>query len=215
MQETTNYQLKKIEGADSPPDITVMNPNWDTIDGQMKSGADHRGNADIHFSAAERSKLATIAEGANHYVHPASHEAGMIAQTSSCRFVSDTEKEVWTSKAEGDHDHDDAYVGKFRSIYTETGNVWLSFPLCEYLLCFENTTDSTVTIPHSSMVDFPIGTEVELYRMNTGKVTITPTMNVTLLSRGNLRIISPCYGYGKLRKIATDTWILFGDLASV
>lgn len=36
MQQTTNYALKKIELADSPPDITVINPNWDSIDVELK-----------------------------------------------------------------------------------------------------------------------------------------------------------------------------------
>ena len=40
MKETTNYNLKKIELTDSPPDITVLNNNWDTIDEELKSQAD-------------------------------------------------------------------------------------------------------------------------------------------------------------------------------
>ncbi|WP_419962117.1 hypothetical protein [Psychrobacillus sp. BM2] len=40
MQQTTNYALKKIELNDSPPDITVINPNWDTIDTELKENAD-------------------------------------------------------------------------------------------------------------------------------------------------------------------------------
>jgi hypothetical protein len=42
MQETTNYQLKKIELPDSPPDITVLNPNWDTIDTNLKKLSDEK-----------------------------------------------------------------------------------------------------------------------------------------------------------------------------
>lgn len=36
MQQTANYALKKIELNDSPPDITVINPNWETIDQKLK-----------------------------------------------------------------------------------------------------------------------------------------------------------------------------------
>lgn len=36
MKETTHYKLKKIELNDSPPDITVINENWDTIDEELK-----------------------------------------------------------------------------------------------------------------------------------------------------------------------------------
>jgi len=40
LKETINYKLKKPELTDSPPDITVLNNNWDTIDEELKSQAD-------------------------------------------------------------------------------------------------------------------------------------------------------------------------------
>ena len=38
--KTTNYKLHKIDLTDAPPDITVINPNWDTIDTQLKNLSD-------------------------------------------------------------------------------------------------------------------------------------------------------------------------------
>ena len=35
MQTTPNYNLKKIELTDSPPDITVLNTNWDKLDSAL------------------------------------------------------------------------------------------------------------------------------------------------------------------------------------
>lgn len=35
--KTTNYNLHKIDLTDAPPDITVLNQNWDTIDNELKS----------------------------------------------------------------------------------------------------------------------------------------------------------------------------------
>lgn len=32
---TTNYNLTKIDLTDAPPDITVLNQNWDTIDEEL------------------------------------------------------------------------------------------------------------------------------------------------------------------------------------
>ena len=40
MKQTINYNFAKPELNDSPPDITVMNPNWDTIDVELKSHDD-------------------------------------------------------------------------------------------------------------------------------------------------------------------------------
>ncbi len=35
--KTTNYKLHKIDLADSPPDITVLNGNFDIIDAELKT----------------------------------------------------------------------------------------------------------------------------------------------------------------------------------
>ena len=51
------------------------------------------------FTTAEKQKLAGIAAGANNYTHPASHPASMIAQDTTHRFVTDTEKSAWNAKA--------------------------------------------------------------------------------------------------------------------
>ena len=51
------------------------------------------------FTTAEKQKLAGIAAGANNYTHPASHPASMIAQDTTHRFVTDTEKTAWNAKA--------------------------------------------------------------------------------------------------------------------
>ena len=34
--KTTNFNLHKIDLTDAPPDITVLNQNWDTIDSELK-----------------------------------------------------------------------------------------------------------------------------------------------------------------------------------
>ena len=51
------------------------------------------------LSAADKKKLDGITAGANNYTHPASHPASMIAQDTTHRFVTDTEKSAWNAKA--------------------------------------------------------------------------------------------------------------------
>lgn len=58
-----------------------------------------KGLSDQNYTLAEKSKLAGIAVEANKYVHPASHDASMINQSASYRFVTDNEKSTWNSKA--------------------------------------------------------------------------------------------------------------------
>lgn len=40
MKQTANYNLNQIELSDTPADITVINPNWDKIDTELKAHAD-------------------------------------------------------------------------------------------------------------------------------------------------------------------------------
>jgi hypothetical protein len=50
------------------------------------------------FTTAEKQKLAGIEDGANKYIHPSTHPASMIVETSEKRFVSDIEKATWNAK---------------------------------------------------------------------------------------------------------------------
>lgn len=44
MKQTPNFNFNKPELLDSPPDITVMNGNWDTIDTKLKEFDEHKAN---------------------------------------------------------------------------------------------------------------------------------------------------------------------------
>lgn len=50
------------------------------------------------YTDVEKQKLAGIEEGANKYVHPSTHPASIITESSSRRFVSDEEKAKWNAK---------------------------------------------------------------------------------------------------------------------
>ena len=41
---TTNFGLRKIDLTDAPPDITVLNQNWDAIDRELKEHGDELEN---------------------------------------------------------------------------------------------------------------------------------------------------------------------------
>ena len=57
------------------------------------------------MSVADKTKLASIADNANNYTHPANHLPSIITQDANNRFVTDTEKSTWNSKAAGTHSH--------------------------------------------------------------------------------------------------------------
>ena len=75
-----------------------------------------------------------------------------------------------------------------------------------------STSALTMTIPLNSAVAFPIGTEMEFCRYNTGAVTFAAASGVTLLSVDSVKTIGNRYGCVALKKINTDVWLLSGDL---
>lgn len=73
-----------------------------------------------------------------------------------------------------------------------------------------STSATTVTIPPNSSVPFEIGTVINVFRANTGAVTISPGAGVTLRNSGG---IGDQYGEVSLRKRATNEWVMAGDIS--
>ncbi len=69
--KTSNYNLHKIDLTDAPPDITVLNPNWDTIDSTMKTL--DTGVSDAKSAASTAQTAATNAQSTADGKAPKSH----------------------------------------------------------------------------------------------------------------------------------------------
>ena len=79
----TQY-LTKAESTD------VLATKVDAVMGKQLSTED--------YTSAEKAKLASVANGANAYIHPAKHPASIITQDENNRFVTDAEKVAWNAK---------------------------------------------------------------------------------------------------------------------
>ena len=72
----------------------------------------------------------------------------------------------------------------------------------------------TVTIPPSSSVDFPVGTEKLVYRNGSGSVTLVAGSGVTIIKKSALTV-SARYGVARIIKVLSSgsgAWIAYGDL---
>ena len=78
---------------------------------------------------------------------------------------------------------------------------------------FTNTSNATLTVPPNGTVAFAIGTVIEIVQMGTSQVTLAPGAGVTLLSADNLLATRTQYSVVSIRKSATNTWVVAGDLA--
>jgi hypothetical protein len=81
-----------------------------------------------------------------------------------------------------------------------------------YTRC-SNTTLITITIPNNSTVAFPLGSEMIFFQAGSGNVLFANAAGVTLNSKESLVNLTGQYSAATLKKIATNTWDLIGDLA--
>jgi hypothetical protein len=82
------------------------------------------------------------------------------------------------------------------------------------LVTFDNTSAISFTIPPNSSVAFGIGTQINVMQLNTGQVTITAGAGVTLRSAGSRVKTNGQFAVATCVKIATDTWVLVGNLSA-
>ena len=69
-------------------------------DGKASTEIAEANTKDGLMSKEDKAKLDGIETGANKYIHPSTHDAGMITQDATHRFVTDTEKATWNNKAD-------------------------------------------------------------------------------------------------------------------
>jgi len=82
-------------------------------------------------------------------------------------------------------------------------------------ITLNNASPIAVTIPPNTDVAFPIGIDLIFYQIGAGQVTINQGVGVTIGSTGATPTapkIRAQYGACVVSKIATDTWIVVGDI---
>lgn len=79
-------------------------------------------------------------------------------------------------------------------------------------LSFTNGAAITFTIPPNSSVPFPVGTVIEMEQAGAGALTVAPGAAVTVNSRAADLTLAGQYAVAAVKKVATDTWTLTGDL---
>ena len=82
------------------------------------------------------------------------------------------------------------------------------------LITFDNGSAIAFTVPPNSSVAFGIGTQINIMQLGAGQVTITAGAGVTLRSAGTKVKTNGQYSVATCVKIATDTWVLVGNLAA-
>lgn|GEM_PF-5978079 len=77
---------------------------------------------------------------------------------------------------------------------------------------FSNAGAITFTIPPNSSVAFPVGTVIEMEQAGAGALSVAAGSGVTINSRSSDLTLAGQYAVAFVKKVATDTWTMNGDL---
>jgi len=82
------------------------------------------------------------------------------------------------------------------------------------LITCDNAASIALTIPPNGTVAYGIGTQLNIMQLGAGVVTITAGAGVTLRSNGTKLKTNGQYAVATCCKIATDTWVVIGNLTA-
>jgi hypothetical protein len=93
-----------------------------------------------------------------------------------------------------------------------TANLTLGLTQLGTVLEVDSASNRTVTIPADATTNFPVGSRIDILRVNTGEVDVAPAAGVTLNSISSRRKLSARWSAGTVIKRAANSWALIGDL---
>lgn len=82
----------------------------------------------------------------------------------------------------------------------------------QYVIRQNSASANNLEIPLNATVAFPVGTIIGIRNINTGVVTITAVIGVTLTGPLNAFKLSNQYDLAYIEKVATNTWVVNGQL---
>jgi hypothetical protein len=112
-----------------------------------------------------------------------------------------------------------AYVDRgdqqYEGVNAQTGTTY-TFVLTDHgkLVTGSNASAITWTVPLNSSVAFAVGDRIDLCQTGAGQISIAAAGGVTIQSSGSKLKLTGQYSGAGLTKIATDTWLLVGDITT-
>ena len=107
----------------------------------------------------------------------------------------------------------DAVATAMIAINAQTGTTYTTVLTDDgKLVTADNAASIAITIPPNSSVAYGIGTQINIMQLAAGTVTITAGAGVTLRSDGSKLKTNAQYAVATCCKIATDTWVVVGNL---
>jgi hypothetical protein len=111
------------------------------------------------------------------------------------------------------------YSPRTRAVNAQTGTSYtLALTDAGDVVTMSNASANTLTIPTNASVAFDVGTQIDVAQLGAGATTITASSGVTLngvASPTTGGAIGARYGSVTLLKLATNTWLVTGNIGTV
>jgi hypothetical protein len=109
----------------------------------------------------------------------------------------------------------DAMATAMVAINAQTGTTYTTVLADDgKLVTCDNASPIALTIPPNGTVAYGIGTQINIMQLGAGVVTITAGAGVTLRSAASKLKTNGQYSVATCCKIATDTWVVIGNLVA-
>jgi hypothetical protein len=103
-------------------------------------------------------------------------------------------------------------LGLQTTIATKTSSFILGLSDAGKTILLNTSSPMTLTVPTNSSVAIPVGYQYFVIEAGSGRTTFTPASGVTINSKNSQMYIDTQFGKATLVKVATDSWIVYGDI---
>lgn len=194
---------------------------WWAISGNVNTGANYQWSGAHQFqnsvTLTDINSILTAKGGVNNFLNPAARDSAM--DTPARGAVAFIRQDASANRLDELQYYDGTAWRSYSGVLNISEKVAVS-PTTHTLslddlgktLTFDSTSTYTIEIPANSSVAFPKGSYVDFFRMNTGSVTISPAVGVTIYSKNSNKSIAARYSGASITKIGTNSWLLVGDL---
>lgn len=102
---------------------------------------------------------------------------------------------------------------KSQEVKTATANVALALSDNASLYYCNASTDITISITEANSLTFPVGSQIDFIRANTGNVSFAAApANTSIQASNSATKIRLQWGACSLIKTTSNTWVLIGDI---
>jgi len=154
----------------------------------------------------------TFAEGDANFTNLNNDKLENISEDTTPQLGGDLDLNSNDITGTGDIDITGSVVAQ-STLQTQTGTSYTAvLGDASKLITMNNASANTLTIPQNSSVAYPVGTKLDIAQLGAGQTTVAEDSNVTIRSTPTLKLRAQ-YSGATCIKIATNEWILVGDLA--